>query len=59
LTRRRVAAVQAPAPAGLSDLEHVLYLLELGEWIALYAAALYNVDPSQRVPLQILFDEPE
>jgi hypothetical protein len=56
LARRRFTTVVAPAPAVHSLLDHALYLLEFGEWLALYAAALYNVDPAQQVPLSILFD---
>ena len=57
LARRRFATLAVTAPSGLSQLDHLLYLLELGEWVALYAAALYGVDPAQRVPLQLLFNE--
>ncbi|HXF64603.1 MAG TPA: SIS domain-containing protein [Caldilineaceae bacterium] len=57
LARRRFATLAVTAPPGLSPLDHLLYLLELGEWVALYAAALYGVDPAQRVPLQLLFEE--
>jgi hypothetical protein len=32
----------------------LLYLLELGEWVALYAAALLGVDPTERVALDFL-----
>jgi hypothetical protein len=35
-------------------LEAAWYLLELGEWVSLYAAGLYGVDPADRVPLQFL-----
>jgi hypothetical protein len=62
LTRRRFPTVELPGN-GLSDREHTLWehalaWLELGEWLALYAAALYNVDPAQRVPLELLFGRP-
>jgi hypothetical protein len=43
------------SPSFSSPILTGLHLLELGEWLALYAAALYNVDPADRVPLQILF----
>lgn len=43
-----VAAEVESLPAAL------LYLLEMGEWIALYAAALLGVDPAERVALDFL-----
>lgn len=55
LARRRFALHELHAPASLSGLDRALYWLELGEWIALYAAALNNVDPAALVPLDILF----
>lgn len=54
-TRRRVPVYTAAAPVGITAELAVLYLLELGEWVALYAAHLNNVDPGVRVPHQILF----
>lgn len=53
---RRLPNVTITAPAELSPAERVWYLLEWGEWLALYTAALYNVDPTDRVPLQFLDD---
>jgi hypothetical protein len=60
LARRRFVTLAAP-PAALpasSGLDHVLAWLELGEWLALYAAALYNVTAAARVPLELLFGRP-
>lgn len=54
LTIRRLQTLALAAPASLSLVEAVWYLLEFGEWLALYTAALYNVDPMDRVPLQFL-----
>ncbi len=51
---RRLPTLAITAPAELSPTEAVWYLLEFGEWLALYTAALYNVDPKDRVPLQFL-----
>jgi hypothetical protein len=53
--RRRLPHHTVSIPAGLTRLEAVVYLLEFGEWTALYAALLNNVDPGERVPHQILF----
>jgi hypothetical protein len=33
----------------------VLLGLELGEWLALYSAFLYHVDPADRVPLELIY----
>lgn len=55
LARRRFVLLELHAPAGLSLLDRALYWLEMGEWVALYAAALNNVDPAAQVPLEILF----
>ncbi len=52
--RRRIPARTVAAPAGLSEAQAMLYLLELGEWVALYAACLNAVDPAARVPLDFL-----
>lgn len=52
--RRRIHAHTVDAPAGLSEAGAMLYLLELGEWVALYAACLNAVDPTDRVPLDFL-----
>ncbi|MBX2999111.1 MAG: hypothetical protein KF893_11425 [Caldilineaceae bacterium] len=43
-----VAAQEERLPAAL------LYLLEIGEWVAIYAAALLGVDPAERVALDFL-----
>ncbi len=53
--RRRLPLQTVELPAGLMPLEATIYLLEFGEWLALYAAQLNNVDPDERVPHQILF----
>lgn len=55
LARRRFAMLDLHAPAGLALLDRALYWLDMGEWVALYAAALNNVDPAAQVPLDILF----
>jgi hypothetical protein len=49
-----VAATEENLPAAL------LYLFEMGEWVAIYAAALLGVDPADRVALDFLdgFDLP-
>lgn len=49
-----VAAMAESLPAAL------LYLFEMGEWVAIYAAALLGVDPADRVALDFLdsFDPP-
>jgi hypothetical protein len=49
-----VAAMAESLPVAL------LYLFEMGEWVAIYAAALLGVDPADRVALDFLdgFDRP-
>jgi hypothetical protein len=56
LARRRFTTLTIAPPSPLDDVQRAFYWLEFGEWLALYAAALNNVDASQRVPLQLLFD---
>lgn len=55
LARRRFILHELHAPAPCSGLDRALYWLELGEWIALYVAALNNVDPAALVPFDLLF----
>ncbi|GIV76410.1 hypothetical protein FKZ61_005295 [Litorilinea aerophila] len=52
--RRRFTARVVSAPADLPLPAAMVHLLALGEWVALYAAILANVDPADRVPLQLL-----
>lgn len=54
LKRRRMQQLTVPA-TGFAGLGAALwYLLELGEWVALYAACLNGIDPADRVPQQFL-----
>jgi hypothetical protein len=55
LRRRRFAVYSIAVPAGLDPLQRAGYLLELGEWVALYAALLNNSELGARVPHTILF----
>ena len=57
LTIRRLRSVRVSTPADSEAVGAVWHLLELGEWLALYTAALYNVEPTERVPLQFLGDD--
>jgi hypothetical protein len=51
--RRRLASMSVPADLP-GRAAAMLYLLEMGEWVALYAAALLGVDPADRVALDFL-----
>ena len=53
LKRRRFETVEVSAP-GDTLAQNALHLIYLGEVVALYLAALYGVDPSDRTPLQLL-----
>lgn len=53
LRRRRFDATET-ALVGANRLTQALHLLYLGEWVALYLAALNDVDPADRVPLHLL-----
>ncbi|MBW7886124.1 MAG: hypothetical protein H3C34_26545, partial [Caldilineaceae bacterium] len=53
LQRRRIKTMRIAAP-GASPAALCAHLLALGEWVALYAARLYQVDPADRVPLAYL-----
>lgn len=55
-TIRRLSSLRVTTPEELTLAGTLWYWLELGEWVALYAAALYNVEPAERVPLQFLHD---
>ncbi len=55
LSRRRFATLDLHAPVTARPVDRALYWLALGEWVALYAAALNNVDPAAQVPLDLLF----
>jgi len=54
LRKRRAESVPVPGPEDVSPLVAAWRLLELGEWVALYSASLYGVDPADRVPLAFL-----
>ncbi|RME58692.1 MAG: hypothetical protein D6790_11605 [Caldilineae bacterium] len=47
--RRRTLLLNALAAADLDEAAACLHLLELGEWVALYAACLAGVDPAAQV----------
>lgn len=53
LAARRIQRLELAAP-GVTSAEVAIHHLYLGNWIALYLAALYQVDPADRVPLQLL-----
>ena len=53
LAARRIRHSDLAAP-GATQAEMAIHYLYLGNWIALYLAALYQVDPADRVPLQLL-----
>ncbi|HRW49608.1 MAG TPA: SIS domain-containing protein, partial [Caldilinea sp.] len=53
LAARRIQRIELAAP-GATRAEVAIHHLYLGNWIALYLAALYQVDPADRVPLQLL-----
>jgi hypothetical protein len=53
LQRRRFDAAEI-ALVGADRLAQALHLLYLGEWVALYLAALNDVDPADCVPLHLL-----
>jgi hypothetical protein len=53
LRKRRFDSIEIAPPAGSAP-AMALHLLYWGEWVALYLAALYGVDPADRVPLQLL-----
>lgn len=54
ICKRRQMPFRAVIPPDLSPLQSLWYLLELGEWVALYTAALNDVDPADQVPRQFL-----
>jgi hypothetical protein len=45
------------SPYELSTLSTLWHLLEFGEWLPFYTAALYNVALTDRVPRQFLNDK--
>lgn len=51
--KRRFDAIEIAAP-GAERIDQAVHLLYLGEWVALYLAALHGVDPADRTPLQLL-----
>jgi hypothetical protein len=51
---RRIHSLTIEAP-GRPVAAQMLYLFELGEWVALYAAALLGVEPTDRVALDFLY----
>jgi hypothetical protein len=53
LQKRRFNTIHIEVP-GEDPFLRGIHLLYLGEWVALYLAALYGVDPEARVPLQLL-----
>lgn len=53
--RRRIPQQHIVAPPALTPTTSLLYLLELGEWVALYSALLNDTDPATAVPHEILF----
>ena len=53
LAARRLPVIELSAP-GSTPAEQAVHYLYLGNWVALYLAALYQVDPADRVPLQLL-----
>lgn len=53
LQKRRFNMIHIEVP-GEDPFLRAVHLLYLGEWLALYLAALYGVDPEARVPLQLL-----
>ena len=53
LAARRIHRLELAAP-GATRTEVAIHHLYLANWIALYLAALYQVDPADRVPLQLL-----
>lgn len=53
LAARRIPRLQLAAH-GKTRVAAALHYLYLGNWVALYLAALYQVDPADRVPLQLL-----
>lgn len=55
--RRRFPVLDVVAPPHLGLLEATYYLLALGEWVALYAAALTDADPLEQTPLLILYGD--
>lgn len=56
LSRRRFPTQMITTPPDLMPRARCIYLLELGEWVALYSAYLAHADPSARTPHSILFD---
>jgi hypothetical protein len=55
--RRRFTILDVSPTPELSVLDSILYLLALGEWAALYTAALTESDPLEHTPLTILFGD--
>ncbi len=53
LAARRCPVIELAAP-GSTPVEYAIHYLYLGNWVALYLAALYQADPADRVPLQLL-----
>ena len=53
LRKRRFTTIEIAAP-GAKHIDQALHLLHLGEWVALYLAALHGIDPADRTPLEIL-----
>jgi hypothetical protein len=51
--KRRFDAIEIAAP-GAERIDQAVHLLHLGEWVALYLAALHGIDPADRAPLQLL-----
>ncbi len=54
LEKRQAERVEVPSLGEVPGVVAAWWLLELGEWVALYSASLYGVDPADRVPLAFL-----
>lgn len=53
LAARRFPVGEVASP-GTTRAGHAMHHLYFGNWVALYLAALYQVDPADRVPLRLL-----
>lgn len=56
LSRRRFPTQAVISPSSLTERAALIYLIELGEWVALYAAYLSQADPTARTAHSILFE---
>jgi hypothetical protein len=54
LQKRRYQVIRVAVPRGATPAATTWHGHELGSWVALYLAALYGVDPAERVPWQYL-----